>query len=284
MSRRPLMDKPAYDRDGFAIVRNAVPQDLIAAIMAEAVTVCRTYGPGLPESHQRRPAMDIEDVAHLSNDELLSKYLAIHFPHKLSTLFHDVLSHSAIVNLLRTVIGPNVKCMQSMLFIKSPGSPGQAWHQDEAFIPTRDRSLTGVWLALDDATEDNGCLWAIPGSHRGDVIYPVRDHGSPEWDSTRCAYDFPEDGTKPVPLVVPSGSLIVFNGYVLHASYKNRSSRYRRVLVNHYMSAESLLPWNQGGRLAAEQDFRDIVMVCGDDPYAYKGTEDISEPYVRTAV
>ncbi|HEV8556570.1 MAG TPA: phytanoyl-CoA dioxygenase family protein [Actinophytocola sp.] len=43
--------------------------------------------------------------------------------------------------------------MQSMLFIKSAGKPGQAWHQDEAHIPTRDRSLTAVWIALDDATK-----------------------------------------------------------------------------------------------------------------------------------
>ena len=49
-----------------------------------------------------------------------------------------------IIDALVGVIGPNVKAMQSMLFIKSEGKPGQAWHQDEFFIPTRDRSLTAV--------------------------------------------------------------------------------------------------------------------------------------------
>lgn len=48
--------------------------------------------------------------------------------------------------------------MQTMLFVKPPGFPGQAWHQDENFIPTRDRSLCGGWIALDDATIENGCL------------------------------------------------------------------------------------------------------------------------------
>jgi ectoine hydroxylase-related dioxygenase (phytanoyl-CoA dioxygenase family) len=56
------------------------------------------------------------------------------------------------VKVLTDIIGPNVKMMQSMLFIKASGQPGQAWHQDEAHIPTRDRSLTAAWLALDDAT------------------------------------------------------------------------------------------------------------------------------------
>jgi hypothetical protein len=47
------------------------------------------------------------------------------------------------VDALTGVIGPNVKMMQSMLFIKAEGKPGQAWHQDEMHIPTRDRSRRG---------------------------------------------------------------------------------------------------------------------------------------------
>jgi ectoine hydroxylase-related dioxygenase (phytanoyl-CoA dioxygenase family) len=57
-----------------------------------------------------------------------------------------------------------------MLFIKSEGKPGQAWHQDELFIPTRDRSLAAAWIALDDATVENGCLWVLPGSHARGVL------------------------------------------------------------------------------------------------------------------
>ena len=62
----------------------------------------------------------------------------------------------AIVDVLTKVIGPNVKCMQSMLFVNGSGKPGQAWHQDEVYIPTRDRWLTGAWIAMDDATVENG--------------------------------------------------------------------------------------------------------------------------------
>ena len=84
-----------------------------------------------------------------------------------------------MVVALTRVIGPDVKAMQSMLFIKAEGKPGQAWHQDEYFIPTRDRSLTAAWIALDDATTENGCLWVLPGSHRRGVIYPDRDQTTP---------------------------------------------------------------------------------------------------------
>ena len=52
-----------------------------------------------------------------------------------------------LVDVLTQLIGPDIKAMQSMLFIKAEGKPGQAWHQDEYFIPTRDRSLTAAWIA-----------------------------------------------------------------------------------------------------------------------------------------
>ena len=79
-----------------------------------------------------------------------------------------------------------------------------------------------------------------------------------------------------------AGSIVFFNGYLLHRSLPNRASRgYRRALVNHYMSAESLLPWDWDGRIAPTRDNRDIVMVAGEDPYAWKGLESWTFPYLR---
>ena len=75
-----------------------------------------------------------------------------------------------------------------------------------------------------------------------------------------------------------------FNGYLLHRSFPNRAAGgYRRVLVNHYMSATSLLPWQlpRKGEGMALADYRDITMVAGQDPYAYKGTERIAHAMVR---
>jgi hypothetical protein len=124
--------------------------------------------------------------------------------------------------------------MQSMLFVKASGKPGQAWHQDEDYIPTRDRSLLGAWIALDDAK---------------------------------------------------AGSIVFFNGYLLHRSLPNRAATgFRRALVNHYMSASSLLPWMLAKDVKGSvgvADYRDIVMVAGSDPYAWKGTVEIAKANVR---
>ena len=73
---------------------------------------------------------------------------------------------------------------------------------------------------------------------------------------------------------VPTGSVVFFNGYLLHRSRKNRSNVFRRVLVNHYMNAWSHLPWSlREGESVATADRRNIVPVAGVDPYAWKGIE-----------
>ncbi len=117
-----------------------------------------------------------------------------------------LLSHPQAVGNLVGVIGPDVKAMQSMLFVKAEGKPGQAWHQDEFFIPTRDRSLTAIWVALDDATVENGCLWVLPGSHQAGVIYPERQIDDARFDCTTEAYQFPYRDEDSVPIEVAAGS------------------------------------------------------------------------------
>ncbi len=220
-----------------------------------------------------------------ATDELVvRRYLCIHFPHKLSALMRQALAHPLVVEALRQLVGPNLKAMQSMLFIKSEGKPGQAWHQDELFIPTRDRSLTAAWIALDDATVENGCLWVLPGSHARGVLYPDRDHDDSRFDCEVEAYDFPYGDDDAVPVEVAAGSVVLFNGYLLHRSLPNRGRHgLRRALVNHYMSAESLLPWflPPAGVGMGRADHRDVVLVAGTDPYAHKGTVDLMRPHVR---
>ncbi|MCF6470152.1 phytanoyl-CoA dioxygenase family protein [Nonomuraea sp. MG754425] len=268
--------KTSFERDGFLVLDHALTPGEVAKLLEEAVGICRG------ELGDIRGALPAE--AADTDDDVLRRFLCVHYPHKLSALLLATMRHPAIVSALTSLIGPNVKAMQSMLFIKSEGEPGQAWHQDELFIPTRDRSLTAAWIALDDATVANGCLWVLPGSHRRGVLYPNREHDDPRYDCTVESYGFPFEDSDAVPVEVEAGSVVLFNGYLLHRSLPNTARHgYRRALVNHYMSAESLLPWAvpaQGVGMA-QADFRDIVLVAGSDPYAYKGLDDVREPRVR---
>jgi len=225
------------------------------------------------------------DAEGASDAELLKRYVAIHFPHKISPLIEAHLSHPAITKILTGIVSDNVKCMQSMLFVKGPGKAGQSWHQDEFYIPTRDRSLTGVWIAIDDAKVENGCLWIVPGSHRPGYLFRRVPNSSAEYADVDTVDVSGYAKEEVIPVEVKSGSVVFFNGYTLHSSLRNKTTDcFRVALVNHYMSAESMLPWDQDGNLEATEDMRDIVMVAGGDPYAWKGTADLNKPYLRPEV
>lgn len=266
-----------YADNGYLIIENALSPDEVAALRAETTAICRGAR-GTDIRNYDPPPPDASDA------EVLARYLCIHFPHKLSPLMHDHLAHPVIVDVAKAVIGPNVKAMQSMLFIKAAGKPGQAWHQDEEFIPTRDRSLMGGWIALDDANPTNGGLWVIPGSHKHGIIWPQQVQNDPRFDCTIESWGFPYKDEDAIPVEVKAGSIVFFNGYLLHRSLPNYAkSGYRRVLVNHYMSAQSLLPWHtpKDGEWMAIADYRDIVMIAGEDPYGWKGEEEIATASLR---
>ncbi len=153
------------------------------------------------------------------------------------------------------------------------------------YIPTRDRSLVGAWVAIDDATIRNGCLWMHPGSHSHGVLWPQFVHNDPRFDpageSVLKGTGYDREGG--VAIEIPAGSVAFFNGYVLHRSLANDTTdQFRRAFVTHYMSAESLLPWDCDGTVPATQDNRDIILVAGTDPYAYKGiTPNLTFPFLR---
>lgn len=266
-----------FHQNGYLVVKDALSTDEVATLHKETVRICRGKLGKVSGLPQVLPAD--------TDDQVIQRTLCVHFPHKISPVMYDFLAHPAIVDTLTQVIGPNVKCMQSMLFIKSAGKPGQAWHQDEGFIPTRDRSLNAAWMALDDATTENGCLWVIPGSHRHGIIWPHREHDDPRFDCVVESHGYSYTDKDAVPVEVSAGSIVFFNGYLLHRSLPNQArSGYRRALVNHYMSAESLLPWRNPGNSAvgmAVHDHRDIVMIAGVDPYQEKGIENLAFSHIR---
>ncbi len=263
----------AYERDGYVAVDGLLTPQEVDDLKAEAAAIARG---------ERGEVIGAAPAQGRSDDAVMGELLAIHFPHKASAAMHAAMAHPRVVEVLTALIGPDVKAMQTMLFVKRAGKPGQAWHQDEHFIPTRDRSLCGAWIALDDATIENGCLWMLPGTHRPGVLHPTKPHGDPRFDTSDEAYEFGADREGGVPIELKAGGVAFFNGYVLHRSLPNRApAGFRRALVTHYMNACSMLPWNIGAPGASRDDFRDIVMIAGEDPYAWRGTEEVMIPFVR---
>jgi hypothetical protein len=260
-----------FVENGYLVKDGLITPDDVEELRREVVTIARG----------KYPCENIKPIPDTVTDaEAVKNILCIHQPHFVSPVIRTYVRHPNVCGVLGQITAAHlpywdgsVKCMQSMFFVKPPGFQGQAWHQDEVYIPTRDRSLIGAWMALDDATIANGCLWVIPGSHRMGYMYPQRQHNNPdEFDTSRESHGFNE--SLEVPVEVKTGTVVFFNGYLLHRSRKNRTTDcYRRVLVNHYCNAWSLLPWRLGkDETMATADVREIVPVAGVDPYAWKGT------------
>lgn len=273
----PAAMKSFFAANGYLVLESAFTAAEVETLKRETTLICRGERGELPD-HPRAAAAE-------PDDSVLQRFLCIHFPHKCSETMRAAMHNETTVRALTTVIGPNVKCMQSMLFIKSSGKPGQAWHQDEDYIATRDRSLTGAWIALDRATVQNGGLWVIPGSHRPGILWEQRWHGDRRFDCSEQSVGFPYTDDDAIPVEVEAGSVVLFNGYLLHRSLPNTApaGTYRRSLVNHFMSCESHLPWGKlpEGDHVAHYDYRDVIVVAGKDPYAWKGYADIQRPVVR---
>ena len=123
--------------------------------------------------------------------------------------------------------------LQSMFIFKPPGIGGEVvCHTDSTYLYTEPMSCVGLWFALEDATVENGCLWALPGRHRE----PLRSRFLRKADGTLGyeIYDpapLPSDGA--VPLEARRGTLILLHGQLPHLSGPNRSARSRHAYTLH---------------------------------------------------
>ena len=140
--------------------------------------------------------------------------------------------------------------LQSMLIFKQPSIGGEvSWHQDGSFLYTVPQSVTGFWFALEEATLENGCLWALPGEHvRGLRSRFRRINGRLQTEALSGAPDF--DDTAKTPLEVPAGTLVVLNGLLPHYSAANHSADSRYAYTIHAIAASAKYPkdnWLQRG-------------------------------------
>jgi phytanoyl-CoA hydroxylase len=139
-----------------------------------------------------------------------------------------------LLDLLDTLVGGEPEMFQDMALLKPPGGGREKpWHQDKAYFDVSlDAPVVGVWIALDEATAENGCMHLIPGSHHdGPVVHFDRR----DWQI--CDTDVQVDRDVMAPLE-PGGALL-FDGLLHHGTPPNRSEKRRRALQFHYTAADA---------------------------------------------
>ena len=126
--------------------------------------------------------------------------------------------------------------MQSMYIFKQPNIGGEVvCHQDSTFLHTEPDTVVGFWVALEDATIDNGCLWVIPGGHKG----PLRKLFTRHQDGMKMkTLDETPFDSKTAPLEVKKGSLVMLHGRLPHYSKENTSSKSRHAYTLHVIDGK----------------------------------------------
>ena len=140
-----------------------------------------------------------------------------------------------IIEIVEKILGATAKLFQDMALLKPPlNGREKPWHQDCAYfnIPLN-TPVVGVWIALDEATINNGALHVIPGSH---TEGPVNHFKRRDWQI--CDSDVPLDRDVAVPL--KPGGVLFWHGMTQHGSPTNRSNKRRRALQLHYKPSNVL--------------------------------------------
>jgi phytanoyl-CoA hydroxylase len=159
-----------------------------------------------------------------------------HAMHDLDPVFSAYSKGPALAALAAALGLVQPQVWQSMVIFKQPAIGGEVgWHQDASFFETEPITVTTFWFAIEDATLDNGCLWAEPGGHRGERG-TLRERYVHQAGSLRMEKlsTLPWPGTDTaVALPVEAGTLIVFHGLLPHCSAPNRSPRSRMAYTLH---------------------------------------------------
>jgi ectoine hydroxylase-related dioxygenase (phytanoyl-CoA dioxygenase family) len=150
--------------------------------------------------------------------------------------FRAFLRDRRIAQILAEAVGPEVDCFLSQFIFKNPGAWGQPWHQDAYYFPFEPaRPVVAMWLAVTEATLDNGCLHILPGSQTEPAHEHIRDRRQ------GAQYGYVEivdhDMGASEPCLLKPGDLLVFDSHLMHRSTDNASNNIRAAMVWHFATA-----------------------------------------------
>ena len=215
-------DVKAYQRDGVIVV----PDVLGAETLRQMRSLIAELVAGAASTLAHTDVYDLEP-GHTAEDPRVRR---IKTPHKVHALFDEIVRGSAVLDILKRLIGPGLRLHGSKLNMKSAhyGSPVE-WHQDWAFYPHTNDDVLAIGVLLDDTDLSNGPMLVTPGTHTREIWNHHGEDG--------CFAGLIDPGLirgeieRAIPCIGRAGSMSFHHARALHGSAMNTSDRPRNLLL-----------------------------------------------------
>lgn len=212
-----------FDRDGFTVLRgvfDAEQLDVMDRAIAPGEHLVRDLLGSLPGGRLSVAGLDTQTVA----------------PNLVGTSedLRSACAHPTLAGICADLVGPDVRLYWEQAVYKQPHSAAPVlWHQDNGYTYVEPQGYLTCWIAITDATPDNGCVSVIPGVHRhGTLLHRSAELGEECWGDWDTAIDVP----------VEAGDVVVFSSLTPHATRRNNTDEVRKAYIVQYIpdGAEAL--------------------------------------------
>ncbi len=182
----------------------------------------------------------LRNAAAVDDSDDHAKVYQLRTAHLLHDAFDAHIRNPAFLDIVEQLVGIDIQLVHYQGLFKPARSGGQVgWHQDDTYWPSNDAQVGSVslWVPLDDATVENGCMWYVPRSH--DRLLPHEKLWNPQ-ERKGFYYGIPklpdDMERRAIPAAVKAGGIAIHSGALVHGSRPNHSDRPRRALASHFIN------------------------------------------------
>lgn len=224
-----------YDDNGFLLIRSLIPNELLDVCIQRFIDICN--------GKVSRGNMTLMKDVSLAKTNAAGEYLY----NKLQDIAYDdifsqYMFYPDLLNYIECFTGPNIVAVHSMLINKPPDagtlSSRHPLHQDLYYFPFRPANrIVASWTAMERVTRDNGCLFVLPGTHKGKLL----QHDYPNWNgAVNKMYHGIQgyDSHQTVNIEMEKGDTVFFHPLLIHGSGPNLTKGFRKAISFHFAAAE----------------------------------------------
>lgn len=162
----------------------------------------------------------------------------IRYPHRHVPLFFEHATDPVILDVIEDLIGPDIVLYNTQALLKPPfHGVSQPWHQDSAYWPIQPFQLLSCWIAIDEATVENGCMQFIPGTHKRGLLEHKagRTLSNASGGTAAATQELDVDTTQAVSVPAKPGYGSFHHCLTVHGTTDNKTAYRRRAIIGHYM-------------------------------------------------